>query len=517
MNKIVAGFSILFLLTFKVSLGFAQFKDIPVAQIDERFSVTPQRHWSKLGGYEEYRFSINNKTGDEYKLVVSVTLDLACFGSRSFTLGYNKVVYLKPHGRFDPLNDDYSHVFTSGADNNKDCRLPDGDSFTLYRGMRYTISNVVNITQEKAEAERTAREEKERKLREAEEAKAQAEVKKENQGQEKLSQPAEDAQPLTETAPATGNNEEETQLSEELQAFQATMDNYMVEQAKREAYIEQQTAIINTATQNLVYSFYAAEAATNAEQNLKHNAMLEGDFSSVEELEEVFQMQLEAIYESGDALREASSDRVSSTYNTVYAGANEQQRAVGQALAGLGELVGQAHAEKQEQQAIAQLERERAARLQELERARHRKIVAMREQLFDNLTEGGVPLSYHQVEQNELYFFAYSIDRSTIASPTTSVKVSNVFPIGRYRDGSWIFKDALKKQIGSDHLTLIGYYTDKQRAENVRSTFLKLLNKAFVTINDFEYAGIPFTGAEVDDFWGRKKEDAAPAQNSFWY
>ncbi len=154
----------------------AQRKEVSVSQFDPRFTVSVQRYWSSLGGSEEYFFYVQNNTNDEYNFVVNVTLNLACVGTKNFTLGVNKIVSLKPNGRFTPEGD-WSHIYTSGADNFKNCRLADGNSFTLLQGISYTVSNVTNVTQQKAAEEKKKADEKLAAEKKAAEEKKQREEK----------------------------------------------------------------------------------------------------------------------------------------------------------------------------------------------------------------------------------------------------------------------------------------------------------------------------------------------------
>ena len=145
---------ILFMLATFASLNAsAQRKQVQISQVDPRFNVSVQRYWSSLGGSEEYFYYVKNNTNQEYRMVIEVTVDLACVGTKKYLLGVNKTVYLKPNGSFTP-DDDWVHIINSGADNHKSCRLKDGDSFTLLKNIQYRISDIVNLTQQKADAEK---------------------------------------------------------------------------------------------------------------------------------------------------------------------------------------------------------------------------------------------------------------------------------------------------------------------------------------------------------------------------
>lgn len=175
-KSLIRAIALLLLLITAGTAVHAQRKQVSVSQFDPRFTVSVQRYWSSLGGSEEYFFYVQNNTNDEYSMVINVTLDLACVGTKTFTLGVNKVVWLKPNGQFKP-DGDWSHIYTSGADNFKNCRLADGNSFTLLKGISYTVNNVTNVTQQKAAEEKRKADEKAALEKKKAEEKAAAEKK----------------------------------------------------------------------------------------------------------------------------------------------------------------------------------------------------------------------------------------------------------------------------------------------------------------------------------------------------
>jgi hypothetical protein len=148
----------IFLCLLFTTISYAQDwgKPVPVGQADPRFNVAVRRSWGF--GTEEYRYYVHNNTNTEYRMVITVTITVACEGTKSYKLGYNRVVHLKPGGDFGP-KDDYAHLYTSGADNFKDCRLPDGKSFTLFKAISYEISNIEDVTAKKAAEEKKRQDE----------------------------------------------------------------------------------------------------------------------------------------------------------------------------------------------------------------------------------------------------------------------------------------------------------------------------------------------------------------------
>ncbi|WP_460681394.1 hypothetical protein [Mucilaginibacter boryungensis] len=138
----------------------AQNRQIVLGQPDPRFNVRAESHFSTLGGWENYFFTVENKTSREYRMVIKVDMELACVGRKSFTIGVNGTVHLPPNGVFKP-SQDYDHTVNSPDSKNfKDCRLPDNaGGFTLVKSVSYTISDVQDLTQiaeNKASSEKAA-------------------------------------------------------------------------------------------------------------------------------------------------------------------------------------------------------------------------------------------------------------------------------------------------------------------------------------------------------------------------
>ncbi|TAH06980.1 MAG: hypothetical protein EAZ13_07555 [Sphingobacteriia bacterium] len=161
----------------------AQKKDRFISQFDSRFTISLKSYYSSLGESEEFFFYLKNNTNQEYKMVINVKLDIACEDKEPFKLGFNRIVYLQPNGEFSP-KDDYFHY---ASNIKKDCRLKDGDSYTVFKGVKYTVTDIQNITEKKeqeanekklAEANRQKKIEENKKIAEANKQKKLEEEKK---------------------------------------------------------------------------------------------------------------------------------------------------------------------------------------------------------------------------------------------------------------------------------------------------------------------------------------------------
>jgi hypothetical protein len=175
MKKTLLTLSILLIL-FVCNNATAQRKPMNVGrQVDSRFTLSAESNFSTLGGWEEYFYYVKNNTSQEYSIVVTIDIDLACVGSKSYVLGINKTVYLPPNGSFTPKSD-WVHSVVDGPDNFRKCRMKVGDTFTLYKGLTFTITDVINLTEKKAAEAKKKADEAAAKQAEADKKKADAEA-----------------------------------------------------------------------------------------------------------------------------------------------------------------------------------------------------------------------------------------------------------------------------------------------------------------------------------------------------
>jgi hypothetical protein len=162
-------------------------------------------------------------------------------------------------------------------------------------------------------------------------------------------------------------------------------------------------------------------------------------------------------------------------------------------------------AERRAKKALREQREAAEANLIKLEKANR---LELRKKLFSQFPDGGLPLSSHPVDTNELYFFSYVFNTNTINDDYTTITLSNVFPIAKYNDGTWLFKNRLiselTKSVTGSPITLMGYYTTRQMAEEMRNTFIDLAKSSKMGIKDFQYKGKPATSESKTnvDYWG---------------
>ncbi len=159
---------------------------------------------------------------------------------------------------------------------------------------------------------------------------------------------------------------------------------------------------------------------------------------------------------------------------------------------GVSEIVGLINANRE----IKRKEEERKKRAEEAERLRQEEIkmkIAMRHSILAEFPVKEIPLSSKE-KAGRIYYFLYAYDNSINNQFGAVVYVSNVFEIGKYKDGTWPYTSMIQNEI--QQLTpfdekIHGYYYSENEAEELRSILVKMLKEYDVTILDFSYKGKP--------------------------
>jgi hypothetical protein len=119
-----------------------------------------------------------------------------------------------------------------------------------------------------------------------------------------------------------------------------------------------------------------------------------------------------------------------------------------------------------------------------------------------------MPLSHESIGTEVLYFFAYNFDMYNINSDNSSLYITPVFPIYKYGDGTWMYKnellDKLAKVNGGKQFTLVGYFMSSESAEKQRNYFISDAKKYEIdsyNMNVFPQKKQAETSGNID-FWG---------------
>jgi hypothetical protein len=188
---------------------------------------------------------------------------------------------------------------------------------------------------------------------------------------------------------------------------------------------------------------------------------------------------------------------------------------------------------KQEEAAQRERQRRQEEEVRLAETARQKaQLIVLRNSFFDEFPEGGVPLSSQKINTKELYYFVYLFNKNEIGETRPTIILSDTFVIAQYKDGTWPFKSNIifdiEKLADNGTITLVGYFTTKTLAEEMRNNFLEIANNSNLVIEKINYKGKKLNLSSSDDFWengsginkiessGKAKLILAKGDEDFW-
>ena len=538
---------------------YAQKIPINLGQADPRFNISAKRYWSSLGENEEYRIYIENLTNDEYSIVVEVSLNLACHGVKNFVLGYNKSISLKPYQKWDSENGSYAMIWFG----QKDCRIKEGDSYTLFKDLTYRISNVKNITQLKKEEEAKTKQLEEEKIKKAKEEevkrakaleKERQETAKKKEEERKLTDSkktqteqsnklnAETPSRLTNNKNSFTNNSasftqtnttqtSSTKVNEPIKAdpLNRLEEKIKYQQAKNDEIFKNIDNHFNKLAndQRTIGNFN--ESISYDKQRLEEARQLSGNYNSVEDIEREFASKMSSIrgitYNIESQQNAKLNYAVTSTFN-----ANATELAIGQGLNLVGNIFNSAKAAKDAREAQESLRLQREAEIKKFEEAKKRAIVELRNNLIKRFPDASIPFQLIKTKNEIIYFFSYIIENNKLEENKPIITVTNIFPVSKFEDGSFPYKSSILNKltgIAKGNISLIGHFESLEKAEEIRNVFIKLAESSQLTVSQFQLNKIsqPSNGTlnkTQTDFWENgKKIDSSQIKNkqikdAFW-
>ncbi|MDX5437603.1 MAG: hypothetical protein LPK03_10435, partial [Pontibacter sp.] len=320
-------------------------------------------------------------------------------------------------------------------------------------------------------------------------------------------------------AQQTGQPHSTQESGPTLEEIQASIrDNITQQQARQEAINQR----IEQRAQVWAQNFYYAEAISSGKQNLAELSRLSGNYNSVAELEAEFNQKSASIQAEVNSLQQARNAQLSNAANGYFnEGATE--KAVAQSMQQIGNIVNHHKAQKEAREAHLALQRERQQKLAAMEAARKRAIQDLRNKLVSSFPDGGTPISSHKVAAEQVYLFAYITDKNSFGNEHASVAISNVFPVQRYSDGTYPYKTTVVNKLqgfGAGNLTLVGYYTDRQKAEEMRTSFLNLAQKSNLRVQPITYTPAKTSASQSQtkgDFWENGQQtNPTQKKDDFW-
>ncbi len=309
-------------------------------------------------------------------------------------------------------------------------------------------------------------------------------------------------------------NREKERLAKEKQAADAK------EKERIAKFNNANSQVASTSNKGTGGSYYSNQKSTNTSTATKQQPTWQETNARINaENQQKYIQQQNQIAQQQKANKEAGDKFVSD--------ANELVGMVGNMLRQSREQKEKKELRKQQEELRLQQERqEEQNRINELARYRAQRL-ELRKSFFAEFLDGGVPLSSQKIPVTELYYFTYVFDKATIAETSPPITLSNIFSVIQYADGTWPFKAGIiadiKKLAPTGTITLIGYFTTKNEAEEMRSSFLELASKSNFSINDIAYKGKKSDGTVNKDFWGNKSDSSnrvklrmAKGDEDFW-
>jgi len=153
--------------------------------------------------------------------------------------------------------------------------------------------------------------------------------------------------------------------------------------------------------------------------------------------------------------------------------------------------------EEAEAAEIRRLEREAEAARRRVEEAaaaeRRRKeaehatyVRTVRQGMLNDYVDSKVPISSDNIPVNEIWYFAYE-------ASSVSATVTEVFPINRNNDGTWIYKPNLLREINQagliGNVILVGWFSTKEKAQEALNDFKQRARNGEMTLKTVTYAG----------------------------
>lgn len=260
--------------------------------------------------------------------------------------------------------------------------------------------------------------------------------------------------------------------------------------------------------QKLQSSFYAMQEVDKNRNNLNELTTLKGKFNSVEEIELAFQQKFNQIANVVDKTVESENTAIENNISTLnyLTGGNQL---LGQGIGAFAGLLNNIGAEDRKREYQERLKKQKEEQISRFKAMKASQVVDVRKALLENFPDGGLPASSKSIDNQVIYIFAYSTDPHSFLRDKPSMKITDVFPVMRNQNETWIFKNVLIKNLkkhfnSEDTPVILGYFTSEKDASSVRDSFLYLASQC-----DFDLKFSTYTNET-------KKEISKNNQDDFW-
>jgi hypothetical protein len=259
--------------------------------------------------------------------------------------------------------------------------------------------------------------------------------------------------------------------------------------------------------QKLESSYYSMQEVDKNRKELNELSSLKGKFNSIEEIEMAFQQKFNQIANAVDKTVESENTAMVNNISTMnhLTGGNEL---MGQGIALVGGILNSIGAEDRKREYEEQLRKQKEEQIRRLKAMKASQVVEVRKALLETFPDGGLPASSKSIDNQVIYVFSYSTNPYSFLRDKPSISVTNVFPINRNSDGTWMFKNILTKNLklhfnNEDTPVILGYFTSEKDANSLRDSFLYLTSQCEFDLKFSTYSNKTVTNENNsnNDFW----------------
>jgi hypothetical protein len=260
--------------------------------------------------------------------------------------------------------------------------------------------------------------------------------------------------------------------------------------------------------EKLETSFYSMQEVEKNRNELNELSSLKGKFNSVEEIERSFQEKFNKIASTVDKTVESENTAMMDNVSTMnqLSGGNEL---IGQGIGLAAGLLNSIGAEERRREYEERLRKQKEEQIRRLKAMKASQVVEVRKALMGTFPDGGLPTSSTTIDNQVIYIFSYSTNQYSFLRDKPNLSVTNVFPITRNKDGTWMFKNVLIKNLktyfsNDDTPMLLGFFTSEKDANSLRDSFLYLASQCDFNLNFTTYSNATIketNNSNDNDFW----------------
>ena len=259
--------------------------------------------------------------------------------------------------------------------------------------------------------------------------------------------------------------------------------------------------------QKLENSYYSLQEVDKNRKELNELSSLRGKFNSIEEIETAFQSKFNKIASTVNKTVESENTAMVNNISTI----NHLTRGnelLGQGIGLVAGLLNSIGTEERKREYEERLRAQKEEQINRLKAMKASQVVEVRKALLETFPDGGLPASSKSIDNQVVYLFSYNTNQYALFKDKPNLFVTNVFPITRNKDETWLFKNTLVKNL-QNHFNnentpvILGFFTSEKDANSLRDSFLYLASQCDFNIKFSTYSNKTLTNENNsnNDFW----------------